>query len=240
MESTRTRSSAPLRRSHRAGRSVIFVSQHKETFVMRRILLVSLAALPLVGCQGMSVGVGVGGTSGNVGVGGAVSADVGGNGQSGSPSQLTVSMFKIDANGVGAEIGTLSFRDTRKGLHIQAALHGLTPGDHGMHIHEKGDCGAGMKDGKPAAGVAAGGHFDPNATGKHMGPDGDGHRGDLPVLHVDQKGDATGELWVLRLGTSDVRGHAIVIHEGGDNYSDQPKPLGGGGARIACGVVSAQ
>lgn len=28
-----------------------------------------------------------------------------------------------------------------------------------------------------------------------------------------------------------------MVHEGGDNYSDDPKPLGGGGARVACGVV---
>ncbi|MFZ2076615.1 MAG: superoxide dismutase family protein, partial [Xanthobacteraceae bacterium] len=34
-----------------------------------------------------------------------------------------------------------------------------------------------------------------------------------------------------------VKGHAIMIHAGGDNYSDQPAPLGGGGARIACGVT---
>jgi superoxide dismutase, Cu-Zn family len=28
-----------------------------------------------------------------------------------------------------------------------------------------------------------------------------------------------------------------MIHAGGDNYADQPQPLGGGGARIACGVI---
>ena len=35
----------------------------------------------------------------------------------------------------------------------------------------------------------------------------------------------------------DVSGRALMIHEGGDNYADEPKPLGGGGARIACGVI---
>jgi Cu-Zn family superoxide dismutase len=40
-----------------------------------------------------------------------------------------------------------------------------------------------------------------------------------------------------RLTLKEVRGRSIMIHEGGDNYSDQPKPLGGGGARIACGVI---
>jgi Cu-Zn family superoxide dismutase len=88
------------------------------------------------------------------------------------------------------------------------------------------------------AGMAAGNHFDPKQTGKHMGPDGDGHRGDLPVLKVDASGNATEVMFVLRLGLDDIRGRALMIHEGGDNYSDQPKPLGGGGARIACGTVS--
>jgi superoxide dismutase, Cu-Zn family len=39
------------------------------------------------------------------------------------------------------------------------------------------------------------------------------------------------------LPVADVKGHSIMIHVGGDNYSDQPAPLGGGGARFACGVV---
>jgi superoxide dismutase, Cu-Zn family len=41
----------------------------------------------------------------------------------------------------------------------------------------------------------------------------------------------------LHLSVNDVRGRSFVVHEGGDNFSDQPKPLGGGGARIACGTV---
>ena len=206
---------------------------------MRNVLLSSLLVLPLAACQGMSVGVGVGGGSGNVAVGASTSVSVGSTSESTSgSSQLVVTMFKIDAKGVGPSIGTVTFSDSRKGLRIDPALSGLTPGEHGMHIHDKPDCGPGDKDGKPAAGIAAGGHFDPASTGKHMGPNSDGHRGDLPVLMVDTKGNANETIYVLRLGTNDVRGRAIVIHEGGDNYSDQPKPLGGGGARIACGVVS--
>ncbi|MCE9524224.1 MAG: superoxide dismutase family protein [Alphaproteobacteria bacterium] len=147
-------------------------------------------------------------------------------------------MFKIDANGVGAEIGTMKLRDGRGGLHIETALSSLPPGPHGFHLHENPNCGPGMKDGKMAAGMAAGGHYDPNATGKHEGPFNNGHRGDLPVLVVDAKGNATQSLNALHLTVNDTRGRAFVIHEGDDNFSDQPKPLGGGGARIACGVVS--
>lgn len=153
-------------------------------------------------------------------------------------SQLTVTMHKIDDKGVGEEIGTLMFSITRKGLRIEAALGSLPPGEHGFHIHDKPSCEPAEKEGKMGAGNAAGSHFDPKATGKHLGPQGSGHRGDLPVLKVDANGNATETMFVLRLGLDDVKGHAIMIHEGGDNYSDEPKPLGGGGARIACGVVN--
>lgn len=204
---------------------------------MQKLLVSSIAALPLLAACGGSIGIGVGGGSGNVGVGATATVDVGGDDARTTGNQLTVTMYKIDAKGVGPEIGTLMFQNTRKGLRIEPALGGLPPGDHGFHIHEKPDCGPAEKDGKMVAGLAAGGHFDPHATGKHMGPEGEGHRGDLPILKVDAEGNATETMFVLRLGVDDLRGHALMIHEGGDNYADQPKPLGGGGARIACGVV---
>ena len=208
---------------------------------MRKIILASIVAMPLAGCAGVSVGVGVGGVSGNVGVGGSATVDVGGDQGGGSgPRIVTVSMFKIDANGIGPEIGTVTLSDSRGGLRIVPKLAGLPPGPHGFHLHENPRCEAGMKDGKMMAGLAAGGHYDPNATGKHVGPLGDGgHRGDLPVLTVDADGTATQPVNALRLSVNDTRGRSFVIHDGGDNFSDQPKPLGGGGARIACGVVSA-
>lgn len=207
---------------------------------MRQALLSSIAVLPLiVACQGVSVGVGVGGGTGNVGVGVGASTDIGGGERITSP-QLTVSMFKIDANGVGAEIGTLMLMDSRGGLRIVPALGSLPPGPHGFHLHENPNCGPAMKDGRMQAGLAAGPHYDPNATGKHAGPQGNGHRGDLPVLNVDANGNATETMNALHLSVNDVRGRAFVVHEGGDNFADQPKPLGGGGARIACGTVSAR
>ena len=92
-------------------------------------------------------------------------------------------------------------------------------------------------NGQPAAGMAAGGHYDPANTGKHLGPLGEGHKGDLPALTVDSDGRATKDVVAPHLKVSDVKGHSIMIHAGGDNYSDQPAPLGGGGARIACGVA---
>jgi Cu-Zn family superoxide dismutase len=152
-------------------------------------------------------------------------------------SALQIKMNLISASGPGADAGTISLSDTRSGLRIKLALKGLPPGDHGFHLHEKPSCDPAEKDGKMAAGIGAGGHFDPAATGKHLGPKGEGHKGDLPLIHVDAKGNANATLVAPHLKLADVHDKALMIHEGGDNYSDQPAPLGGGGARIACGVV---
>jgi Cu-Zn family superoxide dismutase len=57
------------------------------------------------------------------------------------------------------------------------------------------------------------------------------------VLAVDASGKATKPITVPHLTLADAKGHSIMIHAGGDNYSDRPEPLGGGGARIACGIV---
>jgi len=146
--------------------------------------------------------------------------------------QVTVTVNAISASGVGAPIGTVALSDGPNGLVIQPNLKQLAPGGHGFHIHANPDCGA--KDG---AGMAAGGHYDPAKTGKHLGPKGDGHLGDLPVLTVAADGTATQAMTVARLKVADVKGRSLMIHAGGDNYSDEPKPLGGGGARVACGVI---
>ena len=57
------------------------------------------------------------------------------------------------------------------------------------------------------------------------------------MLVVDRDGKATLPVLAPRLKVKDIRGRSLMVHVGGDNYSDQPAPLGGGGARIACGVI---
>jgi superoxide dismutase, Cu-Zn family len=156
------------------------------------------------------------------------------------PPPVVVEMHAINGNGVGAKIGTVELRQTSMGLVFSPNLKGLPPGERGFHVHEKGDCGTGMKDGKAVAGLAAGPHYDPDGHGKHLGPKGEGHRGDLESLKVGPDGASSAPLISNRLKLKDVAGRALMIHAGGDNYSDQPDPLGGGGARIACGVVSAK
>ncbi|MGE5201387.1 MAG: superoxide dismutase [Cu-Zn] SodC [Acidobacteriota bacterium] len=148
-----------------------------------------------------------------------------------------VTVNKIDATGIGATIGTISFSDSKKGLVIRPHLKDLPPGPHGFHIHENPSCAPGEQGGNKVAGLGAGGHYDPDRTGKHLGPEASGgHKGDMPLLAADAKGMSQGKLLAPHLKVQDLKGRSIVIHANGDNYSDQPAPLGGGGARIACGV----
>lgn len=136
------------------------------------------------------------------------------------------------------KIGVVSLSETDSGLRFNVNLHGLPPGEHGFHIHENPDCGAAKdKNGIMQAALKAGGHFDPDKTGKHRGPDGHGHRGDLPALNVDNEGKVKTIFTLKDLSLEEVLNRSLIIHAGGDNYSDSPLPLGGGGARIACGVI---
>lgn len=151
--------------------------------------------------------------------------------------KVVIPMNAIDSSGVGAGIGTITASDGKNGLTLVPRLSGLMPGPHGIHVHENPSCQPKEQDGKMVPGLAAGGHFDPTKSGKHEGPWGHGHMGDLPALSVNGDGSAGDPLVAPHLKVADLKGRAIVIHGGADNYSDQPKPLGGGGARVACGVV---
>jgi superoxide dismutase, Cu-Zn family len=152
-------------------------------------------------------------------------------------ADLVVTMNLVNEQGVGKSIGTVAISEGPKGLVFTPKLTDLTPGLHGFHVHQNPDCAAGLKDGKQVPGLAAGGHYDPAGTGKHEGYEGMGHLGDLPILTVGADGTASTAVTAPRLKMSDVKDRSLMIHAGGDNYSDLPAPLGGGGARVACGVV---
>lgn len=149
-----------------------------------------------------------------------------------------VTMNLVTSQGVRQSIGSITIAETDKGLEFTPDLKALPPGEHGFHIHANGSCQPAIKEGKASAAEAAGGHFDPHNTGKHEGPEGAGHMGDLPVLVVNNDGIATTPVTAPRLKSLDeIKDKALMIHVGGDNMSDQPKPLGGGGERYACGVI---
>ena len=152
---------------------------------------------------------------------------------------LTVKMSNISNNGVGQSIGTISITETEKGLLFEPKLSGLPSGERGFHIHSGNSCEI-SKDvnGNIVPGGAALGHYDPENTKHHLGPNGDGHTGDLPVLLVDANGNSTKSVLLTKYKKlEEIQNLTLMIHNGSDNYSDEPNALGGGGLRIACGVI---
>ncbi|MBF8778306.1 superoxide dismutase family protein [Pseudomonas fulva] len=150
----------------------------------------------------------------------------------------TVELKLAGPDGPGKSIGTISIEQNKYGALLTPHLTGLPPGVHGFHLHQKPDCGPTQENGKAVPAGAAGGHWDPDGTGAHKGPyDDSGHRGDLPALYVGADGTASYPVLAPRLKAEDFKGHALMVHVGGDNHSDHPEKLGGGGARMACGVV---
>lgn len=144
---------------------------------------------------------------------------------------LVVPMYVTAATGTGKSVGSITITETKYGLLFTPNMHDLAPGVHGFHIHEHPSCAN--------EGMAAGGHFDPHHTDSHQGPYSDkGHLGDLPALYVNNDGSATIPVLAPRLHRiAEIKNHSLMVHAGGDNYSDKPEKLGGGGMRMECGVI---
>lgn len=141
-------------------------------------------------------------------------------------------------NNEGKEIGTALYAQGNQGVLIEIEIKGLPAGKHGMHFHEKGIC-SDTHDFK-----MAGGHIMPtNKPHGYLNPEGP-HEGNLPNLIVGQDGSAHVELYTDLISISgrggkpallDKDGSALMIHQHIDDHTSQP--IGGSGARIACGVV---
>jgi Cu-Zn family superoxide dismutase len=134
--------------------------------------------------------------------------------------------------------GTATFVERSGKLIVDGRFKGLTPGQHGIHIHEKGDCSA------PDA-MSAGGHYNPTAE-PHGAPDSARHHGgDFGNLTADANGDATlnatfdsGRIGIGKLAANTIAGKALVIHADPDDLNSQP--AGNSGKRVACGVITLQ
>lgn len=154
-------------------------------------------------------------------------------------ASVSVPMALVSKEGVGASVGKITISDASHGVTLALDLKGLPPGPHGFHVHEKPSCEpAKAADGAVTPAGAAGAHLDPAKSGAHAGPEGKGHLGDLPLIQVAADGTAKQSLSAHRIGSvADLKGRSLMIHAGGDTYSDTPT-LGGGGARLACGVIN--
>jgi superoxide dismutase, Cu-Zn family len=127
--------------------------------------------------------------------------------------------------------GTITFAKSDKGINVVADIHGLTPGKHGFHIHECGDCSA-------ADGSSAGGHFNPMEKSHGSPMDMLRHMGDMGNIVANANGDAHMEYVdnVISLsGEYSIIGRSIIVHKAEDDLKTQP--TGNAGARIACGVI---
>ncbi|MDA8140888.1 MAG: superoxide dismutase family protein [Desulfobacteraceae bacterium] len=130
--------------------------------------------------------------------------------------------------------GTVRFAKNMDGVGIAADLSGLSPGEHGFHIHQWGDCTA-------SDGSSAGGHYNP-FNKPHGGPmDKERHLGDLGNIVAQANGKAHYERTdkVISLeGPDSIIGRSVIVHAGQDDLKTQP--AGNAGARVACGVIGYQ
>lgn len=126
--------------------------------------------------------------------------------------------------------GTVEFREQDGGVLVTAHLQGLTEGEHGIHVHEKGDCSA------PDA-SSAGEHYAPGEP--HGSPDaqqGQRHAGDLGNILAGPDGSAHYERMDSVMDLSSIIGKSVIVHAQRDDLQTQPS--GNSGARIGCGVVA--
>lgn len=130
--------------------------------------------------------------------------------------------------------GTVNFVEIGTRVHVSATLSGLTPGPHGIHIHDRGDCSA-------SDATSAGGHYNPTGTVHGNAASGAHHAGDLPNLVADAAGNARYEALIdgvtVRPSATSINFRALVIHADADDYATQP--AGNSGTRIACGEIRA-
>ena len=124
--------------------------------------------------------------------------------------------------------GTVTFTKSGNAVQVVAEVSGLTPGKHGFHVHEFGDCSA-------ADASSAGGHFNPTKD-PHAGHDADQrHMGDLGNIEADASGKGRLEFADKKIKIEQIIGKAVIVHEKADDLKTQP--TGDAGGRVACGVI---
>ncbi len=156
-------------------------------------------------------------------------------GCAGMPSAAPSAVAQVQARSGSQVSGTVSFTPRGDAVVVEASISGLTPGPHGFHVHEAGDCSA-------ADASSAKGHFNPmNHPHGHHGKS-ERHAGDLPNLTADSNGNASYRAEVRGVqvtgGPAGIIGRSVVIHADPDDYQSQP--AGNSGRRVGCGIITAR
>jgi Cu-Zn family superoxide dismutase len=136
-------------------------------------------------------------------------------------------------NAKGETVGTATITALTKGVKIDADLHGLAPGEHAIHFHDKGSCVGPKFD-------SAGGHFSPTKMEHGFDSPAGPHAGDMANFFAAKDGTAKLEIVntsVMLTPESLLKagGTALVVHEKADDYKTQPS--GDAGGRFACGEI---
>ena len=145
-----------------------------------------------------------------------------------APAAAVAVLIPTEGNSVR---GVVHFTRVANGVHVVANVSGLTPGNHGFHIHEYGDASS-------PDGTAAGGHFNPGHKDHGAPTADDRHAGDLGNLHADADGNATVDYvdpLIAFAGATSIIGRGVIVHADADDFKTQP--TGNAGKRVACGVI---
>jgi Cu-Zn family superoxide dismutase len=131
--------------------------------------------------------------------------------------------------------GEATFDQVGDKVHVVVYVQGLKPGqEHGLHIHEVGDCSSGD-------GMSTKGHFNPHGKPHARHDTAERHAGDLPPLKAGKDGrakvDAMLDVISIGSGPGNIVGRGLIVHADPDDFTTQP--TGNAGARIACGVIRA-
>jgi len=141
---------------------------------------------------------------------------------------------QLEATQGNTATGTVTFEQRGDKAVVTVEVRGLKPNaEHGLHVHEKGDCSSGD-------GMSAGGHFNPKGTPHGQPGHGPHHAGDMPALKADANGAAKlvweGDEITVTDGPLSIVGRGVIVHRDPDDYKTQP--TGNAGPRLACGVVT--
>ncbi len=181
-----------------------------STYVKSTFLLLISISVILVGCERASQQTGILTTE--------------------SAKQANAMIGSSNDSGV---TGTAVFTQDGDQITLTVEIQGASPGLHGVHIHEHGDCSS-------PDGTSAGGHWNPTGVAHGKWGEGEFHLGDIGNISVGEDGTGsialTTDLWEIGTGSDiDVVGKGIIVHADADDFVSQPS--GNAGARIGCGVI---